>query len=113
MLFDQAVVERTGVDPAEIGDIVVGTVLAPGSQRANECRMAAFYAGFPGTLVKHFSLLWHFWMFRYYILLRLLNFCNDVILQKLSQFGQLTGSAPQVCKLLQMLLLPSKQDSTI
>mgnify|MGYP002775197642 FL=1 len=44
----QAVVEKTGVNPAEVGDIVVGSVLAPGSQRANECRMAAFYAGFPG-----------------------------------------------------------------
>lgn len=36
------------MNPAEVGDIVVGTVLAPGSQRASECRMAAFYAGFPG-----------------------------------------------------------------
>ncbi|KAH7429777.1 hypothetical protein KP509_09G065900 [Ceratopteris richardii] len=46
----KAVVERTGLNPAEVGDIVVGTVLAPGSQRANECRMAAFYAGFPETV---------------------------------------------------------------
>eukprot|EP00249_Psilotum_nudum_P017519 c26369_g1_i1 orf=479-1861(-) len=46
----RAVVERTGVNPKEVGDIVVGTVLAPGSQRANECRMAAFYAGFPETV---------------------------------------------------------------
>ncbi|KAH7290384.1 hypothetical protein KP509_30G046000 [Ceratopteris richardii] len=46
----KAVVERTGLDPAEVGDIVVGTVLAPGSQRANECRMAAFYAGFPESV---------------------------------------------------------------
>lgn len=45
----QAVIEKTNVSPAEVGDIVVGTVLAPGSQRAMECRMAAFYAGFPGT----------------------------------------------------------------
>lgn len=37
------------MDPAEVGDIVVGTVLAPGSDRGIECRMAAFYAGFPGT----------------------------------------------------------------
>jgi acetyl-CoA acetyltransferase len=44
----KAVVERTGVDPKDIGDIVVGSVLAPGAQRANECRMAAFFAGFPG-----------------------------------------------------------------
>lgn len=44
----QAVVEKTNVNPSEVGDIVVGSVLAPGSQRASECRMAAFYAGFPG-----------------------------------------------------------------
>ncbi|KAM7257623.1 hypothetical protein ACFE04_013364 [Oxalis oulophora] len=43
----KAVVEKTKLDPKEIGDIVVGTVLAPGSQRASECRMASFYAGFP------------------------------------------------------------------
>ena len=42
-------IEKTNVDPAEVGDIVVGTVLAPGSDRGIECRMAAFYAGFPGT----------------------------------------------------------------
>lgn len=40
--------ESTGVNPAEVGDIVVGSVLAAGAQRATECRMAAFYAGFPG-----------------------------------------------------------------
>lgn len=40
--------DTTKLDPSEVGDIVVGTVLAPGSQRASECRMAAFYAGFPG-----------------------------------------------------------------
>lgn len=41
-------VEKTNLNPSEVGDIVVGTVLAPGSERAIECRMAAFYAGFPG-----------------------------------------------------------------
>ncbi|CAN0897856.1 3-ketoacyl CoA thiolase 1, peroxisomal [Linum grandiflorum] len=46
----KAVVEKTNVNPSEVGDIVVGTVLAPGSQRATECRMAAFYAGFPETV---------------------------------------------------------------
>ncbi|KAF5204756.1 3-ketoacyl-CoA thiolase, partial [Thalictrum thalictroides] len=46
----KAVVEKTNVNPSEVGDIVVGTVLAPGSQRASECRMAAFYAGFPQTV---------------------------------------------------------------
>ncbi|CAN6460478.1 unnamed protein product [Victoria cruziana] len=43
-------VEKTGINAKEVGDIVVGTVLAPGSQRATECRMAAFYAGFPETV---------------------------------------------------------------
>ncbi|KAG4174665.1 hypothetical protein ERO13_A11G135901v2 [Gossypium hirsutum] len=46
----KAVIDRTKLNPSEVGDIVVGTVLAPGSQRASECRMAAFYAGFPDTV---------------------------------------------------------------
>ncbi|ONK63730.1 uncharacterized protein A4U43_C07F18320 [Asparagus officinalis] len=46
----KAVIDKTKLDPKEVGDIVVGTVLAPGAQRANECRMAAFYAGFPETV---------------------------------------------------------------
>ncbi|MBA0715349.1 hypothetical protein Golax_014252 [Gossypium laxum] len=46
----KAVIDRTKLNPSEVGDIVVGTVLAPGSQRATECRMAAFYAGFPDTV---------------------------------------------------------------
>ncbi|WCJ38128.1 peroxisomal 3-ketoacyl-CoA thiolase 3 [Euphorbia peplus] len=46
----KALIEKTNVNPSEVGDIVVGTVLAPGSQRAIECRMAAFYAGFPDTV---------------------------------------------------------------
>lgn len=54
MRFSQAVVEKANVNPAEVGDIVVGTVLAPGSQRAIECRMGAFFAGFPGML-SHFT----------------------------------------------------------
>jgi acetyl-CoA acetyltransferase len=45
----QAVLDNTRIVPVEIGDIVVGTLLAPGAQRANECRMAAFYAGIPGN----------------------------------------------------------------
>ncbi|KAE9617560.1 hypothetical protein Lal_00035143 [Lupinus albus] len=46
----KAVIEKTNLNPSEVGDIIVGTVLAPGSQRATECRMAAFYAGFPDTV---------------------------------------------------------------
>lgn len=48
----KALIEKTNVKvkPSEVGDIVVGTVLAPGSARAMECRMAAFYAGFPDTV---------------------------------------------------------------
>lgn len=45
----QALIDKTKLNPSEVGDIVVGTVLAPGSHRAIECRMATFYAGFPGT----------------------------------------------------------------
>jgi acetyl-CoA acyltransferase 1 len=41
-------IEKTNLDAREVGDIVVGSSLAPGSQRASECRMAALYAGFPG-----------------------------------------------------------------
>ncbi|KAI4338203.1 hypothetical protein L6164_016547 [Bauhinia variegata] len=46
----KALIEKTNLNPSEVGDIVVGTVLAPGSQRASECRMAAFYSGFPETV---------------------------------------------------------------
>ncbi|KAG9447978.1 hypothetical protein H6P81_014106 [Aristolochia fimbriata] len=46
----KAVLEKTGVHPHEVGDIVVGNVLAPGSSRAAECRLAAFFAGFPDTV---------------------------------------------------------------
>ncbi|XVE78057.1 hypothetical protein DITRI_Ditri13aG0113600 [Diplodiscus trichospermus] len=46
----KGVIDRTKLNPSEVADIVVGTVLAPGSQRAIECRMAAFYAGFPDTV---------------------------------------------------------------
>uniref|UniRef100_A0A1D1YV16 acetyl-CoA C-acyltransferase n=1 Tax=Anthurium amnicola TaxID=1678845 RepID=A0A1D1YV16_9ARAE len=46
----KALLDATKLNPSEVGDIVVGTVLAPGSQRASECKMAAFYAGFPETV---------------------------------------------------------------
>jgi len=43
----KGVLDKTGVAPSDIGDIVMGSVLGSGSQRANECRIAMFYAGFP------------------------------------------------------------------
>jgi hypothetical protein len=43
----KAVVERSRINPADIGDIVVGSVLGPSSQRANEARIASFFAGIP------------------------------------------------------------------
>ncbi|XP_048429646.1 3-ketoacyl CoA thiolase 1, peroxisomal-like [Pyrus x bretschneideri] len=46
----KAVIERTNLNPSEVGDVVVGTVRAPGSLRATESRMAAFYASFPDTV---------------------------------------------------------------
>jgi acetyl-CoA acyltransferase 1 len=45
-----AVLKQTGVEPEAIGDLVVGTVLAPGSQRAIECRIAMLLAGIPETV---------------------------------------------------------------
>lgn len=32
------------------GDVVIGSVLGPSSQRANECRIAMFLAGYPETV---------------------------------------------------------------
>lgn len=49
-------IEKTNVHPSEVGDIVVGTVLGPGSERAIECRMAAFYAGFPGKFLNQIKM---------------------------------------------------------
>jgi acetyl-CoA acyltransferase 1 len=43
----KALLEDTRVDATLIGDIVVGSVLAPGSSRAVEVRQAAFLAGVP------------------------------------------------------------------
>lgn len=43
----KAVLVKTGIEPGVIGDIVVGSVLGPSSQRANEARIASFYAGIP------------------------------------------------------------------
>eukprot|EP00891_Asterochloris_glomerata_P004688 jgi/Astpho2/4688/Aster-00248 len=45
-----ATLDRSGVEPEAVGDIVVGSVLGPSSQRANECRIAMFLAGFPETV---------------------------------------------------------------
>ncbi|GJU15721.1 3-ketoacyl-CoA thiolase 2, peroxisomal [Tanacetum coccineum] len=35
-----AVIEKTNLNPAEVGDMVIGSVLGAGSQRARECKMA-------------------------------------------------------------------------
>jgi len=43
----KALIDRTGLNPVEVGDIVVGIVLAPGSQRASRCRMAIFLCWIP------------------------------------------------------------------
>eukprot|EP01025_Chloroclados_australasicus_P044196 TRINITY_DN47692_c0_g1_i1.p1 TRINITY_DN47692_c0_g1~~TRINITY_DN47692_c0_g1_i1.p1 ORF type:complete len:192 (-),score=25.61 TRINITY_DN47692_c0_g1_i1:12-587(-) len=49
----RATFSSTGVDPAEVGDVVIGSVLGPSSQRANECRIAMFLAGMPETVPVH------------------------------------------------------------
>lgn len=46
----KATIDKTGVEPEAIGDLVVGSVLGPSSQRANECRIGMFLAGFPETV---------------------------------------------------------------
>lgn len=46
-------IQRTGVEPSAVGDVVMGSVLGPSSQRANECRMAMFFAGFPESVPVH------------------------------------------------------------
>lgn len=43
----KAVIQQSGVEPQAYGDIVVGSVLGPSSQRANEARIASFFAGIP------------------------------------------------------------------
>jgi acetyl-CoA acyltransferase 1 len=49
----KATFARTGVDPADVGDVVIGSVLGPSSQRANEARIAMFLAGMPETVPVH------------------------------------------------------------
>jgi acetyl-CoA acetyltransferase len=51
-----AVVEKTKVDPALFGDVVVGSVLGSNVWRANQARIAMFLAGYPDTvraLLRH------------------------------------------------------------
>ena len=43
----RACLRETNVDANDIGDVVVGSVLGDSSQRANECRIGMFLAGFP------------------------------------------------------------------
>lgn len=42
-----AMKETKNINPTDIGDVVVGSVLGDSSQRANECRIGMFLAGFP------------------------------------------------------------------
>jgi len=44
----KALIDRSGIDPALVEDIAVGTVLAPGGG-ATEFRAAALATGFPDT----------------------------------------------------------------
>ncbi|HEV7526355.1 MAG TPA: thiolase family protein [Acidimicrobiia bacterium] len=47
----QAIVERTGVDPALVEDVIMGCVMQVGEQGINVGRNAALAAGFPETTV--------------------------------------------------------------
>ncbi|KAE8660957.1 3-ketoacyl-CoA thiolase 1, peroxisomal [Hibiscus syriacus] len=46
----KALIDRIKVNPSEVGDIVVGSVLASATPRATQCRMTTFYVGFPDTV---------------------------------------------------------------
>ena len=48
-----ATLQRTGINPADIGDIVIGSVLGDSSQRAIQCRIASLLAGIPDTVPIH------------------------------------------------------------
>ena len=47
----QALVERTGIDPALVEDVIMGCVMQVGDQAVNIGRNAALAAGFPETVV--------------------------------------------------------------
>ena len=47
----QALVERTGIDPALVEDVIMGCVMQVGDQGVNIGRNAALAAGFPETVV--------------------------------------------------------------
>lgn len=49
----QEAVKRANVDPKIIGDVIVGSVLGSNVQRANEARIAAFFAGIPSSVPLH------------------------------------------------------------
>ena len=49
----KAAVEATGISPHEVGDVVFGSVLGAASQRATECRIGMFLAGFPEKVPVH------------------------------------------------------------
>jgi acetyl-CoA acyltransferase 1 len=46
----KSVLDKTRTEGGAIGDIVIGSVLGPSSQRANEVRMASLVAGIPQTV---------------------------------------------------------------
>ena len=46
----RALVNRTGIDPALVDDVVMGCVMQVGEQAANVARNAVLAAGFPETV---------------------------------------------------------------
>ena len=49
----RALVERTGIDPALVEDVIMGCVMQVGDQAVNIGRNAALAAGFPETVGRH------------------------------------------------------------
>ena len=90
----------------EVGDVVVGTVLAPGFQSAGECRMASFFARFIGVYATTLCVKWLFSLKAiFHDNYKLLTMSS---LQRLYLSGLSIDNALQVSKQLQMLQLQLK-----
>jgi acetyl-CoA acyltransferase len=49
----QAIVQRTGLDPAEVGEVILGCANQAGEDNRNVARMATLLAGFPYEIPAH------------------------------------------------------------
>ena len=98
----KATVDRTGLDTSDVGDVVVGSVLGNSSQRANECRIAMFLAGFPQEVpVRTVNRQCSSGLQacadvagEYFFVLQLFAYTNFCVLQPQSKLGTTTWASP-------------------